>query len=91
MERGEQSSAAIAMLSVIGIVGVLATLAFFLHQPAGLVYQGVNIYPTAYADICLTKEAYFLGYSGAYSVYCCKEYLIGQNECRKPIRMLINY
>ncbi len=93
MERGEEGSIAIAVLSVISIVGVLATITLFLRQPAGLIAQGQNIYPTeditGLPIVCSEYQAIFLGYDANFKVYCCKEDMNGQNECRSPQRILI--
>ena len=40
---------------------------------------------------CENREqlVYFLEYEANYGVYCCKEDMIGQNECKFPHKVLI--
>ncbi len=95
MKRGEQGSIAVAVLSIISVVGVLATLTMFMRQPIGQVTQDSSVYPTVQIGrldiVCenMMQEVYFLGYQGAYGVYCCPEHMQGQNECKYPKKVLI--
>ncbi len=92
MERGEDRSIAIAVLSVIGIVGILAAITL-ARQPTGLVAQGQTIYVTENAAnlpvLCKEPQVIFLGYDANYKVYCCFEDMIGQNECLYPQKVMI--
>lgn len=91
MERGERG-VAVTVLGIAGIVGVLATVALF-QSPTGLVAQGEPVYPTISVRglpvICSTPDALYLGNEGSYAVYCCREDLIGQNECNFPQKVLL--
>ncbi len=95
MKRGEQGSIAVAVLSIIGVVGVLATLTLIMRQPSGQITQDSSVYQTVQIGslniMCqnMMQEVYFLGYQGAYEVYCCPEHMIGQNECKHPKKILI--